>query len=268
MKAEKIYVADGEFYLNDDGNIVAIELDYDCESPRDYEYNMGTFYTWMRGYRSPDDDRPADMQELGERFGLDIDDSIGQFCTAFMTESLGVAMPVYALDHSGVIYRAAYGNPFADPWDSGLAGVIFATNERIKELRCVPEVTREVRAEVQKEFEDEVELYNEWASGNCYGYIVTDKHGDEVDSCWGYIGSDAIRSGLAEACNGLNDCNYYSVDEFVEAHENDDDVVVDRYNELIRRAHSIESTAQALLSNIVNVRKIDVRFEGERLFLA
>lgn len=31
--------------------------------------------------------------------------------------------------------------------------------------------------------------YRAWANGECYGYIVTDPAGDDLQSCWGYYGS-------------------------------------------------------------------------------
>lgn len=57
--------------------------------------------------------------------------------------------------------------------------------------------------------EAQAKLYDAWAWGDCYGYIVekpleVDEDGDvleweEIASCWGYYGSDHDESGLAEA---------------------------------------------------------------------
>ena len=217
------YILDGECYLNDDGNLVTIGLDCDCESPREWEYNMGTFYTWMHNHMSPDDNDFDGFDDLGASFGITCDDNPGQFITKF-NEKVGVCMPVYAIVHSGTVYHASWSNPFHDPWDSGFVGVIFATKERIRELRCVKRVTKKVRHAVVEELMSEVELYSEWAEGSCYGFTTYDKNGDEVDSCWGFIGCDADKSGLAEECGGLKDCEYRSLDEFLEA--------VDALNEL------------------------------------
>ena len=46
----------------------------------------------------------------------------------------------------------------------------------------------EDRAKDAQGFLDE---YNEWCNGNCYGYDIETEDGEHVDSCWGFIGSDA-----------------------------------------------------------------------------
>jgi hypothetical protein len=33
--------------------------------------------------------------------------------------------------------------------------------------------------------------FGSWASGEVYGYIVVDPNGEEVDSCWGFIGDES-----------------------------------------------------------------------------
>lgn len=44
-----------------------------------------------------------------------------------------------------------------------------------------------------------VQLFEDWAFGNVYGYTVT-KDGEDVDSCWGFFGDyDAPYSALSEA---------------------------------------------------------------------
>lgn len=130
-----------------------------------------------------------------------------------MNERGMYALPVSAYEHSGMVYRVGDPGQFVDgQWDAGFVGLIYTTDERIQEFGN-KDYTRE---QVYEWLASEVDLYSEWADGHCYGFIVTDKEGDEVDSCWGFIGSDPDKSGLAEACNGLHDCKYTSIDEFVE----------------------------------------------------
>jgi hypothetical protein len=44
----------------------------------------------------------------------------------------------------------------------------------------------------------QADLYEAWAFGNCWGYIVRSPDGEELDSCWGYYG-DYDDSGLEDA---------------------------------------------------------------------
>ena len=36
--------------------------------------------------------------------------------------------------------------------------------------------------------ESTLSAYCSWAIGDCYGFIIEDKDGDELDSCWGFVG--------------------------------------------------------------------------------
>jgi len=216
------YISDNEYYLTDDGNLVHIEHDDWCSSPREWD-NLGTFYTWMRGYNSPDDGRPDSIESLAYEYGLeDVNDSPAKFVGKF-NACRGVALLVYAYDHSGVCYKASDANPFCDPWDSGIAGVIFATNEKIKKYRMIDEVTQDVRDAVRECLVGEVDEYNEWANGNCHMFTTYDKFGEAIDDCCGFIGNDV--EGIAWNCGGLNECEFDSLDEFMDAHTNDLDVL-------------------------------------------
>lgn len=35
-------------------------------------------------------------------------------------------------------------------------------------------------------------IFNQWANGDVYGFIVKDKEGNDVDSCWGFYGYEAV----------------------------------------------------------------------------
>lgn len=273
------WICDGECYLNDDNDLVTIHLDYDCESPREWECNFGTFVTWQRRYNSPDR-YDGDFEHFRADMGLEdeYDELTGPYWDAYydyqmecyriegirhqnelhknlvkkltywrgalyqpkvsyppvpdmpkapvypirneltwvidkMNERGMYALPVSAYEHSGMVYRVGDPGQFVDgQWDAGFVGLIYTTDERIQEFGN-KDYTRE---QVYEWLASEVELYSDWSEGSCYGFIVTDKEGDEVDSCWGFIGSDPDKSGLAEACNGLHDCKYTSIDEFVE----------------------------------------------------
>ena len=51
----------------------------------------------------------------------------------------------------------------------------------------------------------EVKQWNDWVSGQVYGYVVRDSKGNSIDSCWGFYGSDHEESGLEEAYKGFID---------------------------------------------------------------
>lgn len=54
----------------------------------------------------------------------------------------------------------------------------------------VKRLTKEHRIKARKILQQEVETYNDYVSGNVYGYTITQDGGDELDldSCWGFFG--------------------------------------------------------------------------------
>jgi len=45
-------------------------------------------------------------------------------------------------------------------------------------------------ADRQKDAESFLEEYNAWMNGDAYGYSISDREGNPVDGCWGFLGSD------------------------------------------------------------------------------
>jgi hypothetical protein len=48
-----------------------------------------------------------------------------------------------------------------------------------------------------------LERYQQWANGDIWGYIIEDSSGEELDSCWGYYGSDDCGGQAKEAADHL-----------------------------------------------------------------
>jgi hypothetical protein len=109
-----------------------------------------------------------------------------------------VSLPVYAYVHSGMMIKAGTSNPFGCPWDSGMSGIVYVTQEFIKEswpsgadLKTVHDFLKSV-----------VNEYSEYLQGNYYGYIVyrlfDDGGEEEIDSCWGFLGDSkyCLESGV------------------------------------------------------------------------
>ena len=64
-----------------------------------------------------------------------------------------------------------------------------------------------------------LEVYTDWCNGNCYGYVIEDAEGNQVDSCWGYIGNDvvdAVKLALPDDATAENteiECDWVCSDE-------------------------------------------------------
>jgi hypothetical protein len=98
--------------------------------------------------------------------------------------------PVYAYIHGRIALRASEeGNPFNDPWDSGFFGLLLL-NRKYWGKKITLEQANSL-----------LESYTQWANGDCWGYVV--KVGEQEESCWGFIGEDAVREAAQEAARRL-----------------------------------------------------------------
>lgn len=140
--------------------------DQDCENPRIRDCNICHIVTWSSKYRIGDEQPRCTPEEW-------LADVVAG----------SVVFPVFMHDHSGITLSLS---DFNDKWDSGQIGYAVVNEKTMKELLTAEERT----PEKLKEFVDsELQAYNNWANGNCWGYVFTDEHGNE-ESCWGFIVGD------------------------------------------------------------------------------
>lgn len=120
-----------------------------------------------------------DMLNPAERHGIRTMEEAVAFCEANDEAETPewVIYPVFGYSHGGTTFKVSENgqNPFSCPWDSGRAGWI-ALN------------VNEVGHETFKGAENVVKNYDDWASGNGFGYVVEDEDENELDACWGYLG--------------------------------------------------------------------------------
>jgi hypothetical protein len=94
--------------------------------------------------------------------------------------------PVYAYIHSGVslsLGRNSY--PFNDRWDVSFKG--FALVKRQKGWTYTEKKAYKVAETIVSE-------WNQYLSGDVYGFVIEDHNGEHLDSCWGFYGIDYVRS--------------------------------------------------------------------------
>jgi hypothetical protein len=101
-------------------------------------------------------------------------------------EDAAVILPLYLYDHSGITISTG---PFSCPWDSGQVGLIYATKADILKEFGDPN-DEKVEERVEKRLEGEVESYDQYLTGDIYGFIIKDKDEEERESCWGFFGME------------------------------------------------------------------------------
>ena len=133
-----------------------------------------------------------------------MDDLTERHCMTLM-EPYAEWLPLWLYDHSGITMSCgARHYPYNDQWDSGCVGWIVTLKEKaISELGANEETWRERAVACM---EASVKEYDQYLTGDAYGYtLYVEENGEngspkwtEIDSCWGFFGSDILESGLAE----------------------------------------------------------------------
>ena len=96
-----------------------------------------------------------------------------------------VVLPVYLYDHSGLAMSTT---DFNDRWDSGQVGIIFVSNEKIKEEYGVGFIEPVLRLQVEERLKGEVSEYDAYLRGECYCFELYED-GELLHSCGGFTGA-------------------------------------------------------------------------------
>ena len=106
-----------------------------------------------------------------------------------------IGLPVYAYVHGAATISTS---PFSCPWDSGQCGFVYCrASDAEDEWAGDPHF----RANALRVLQGEVKTFDQYLRGDVYGYVIEDKDGDVVDSCWGFYG---IEYAEEEARSALN----------------------------------------------------------------
>jgi hypothetical protein len=160
------------------GHLINIFPDEDAPNPRKEFDHLGTMVCFHRRYNLGDEHEFLDPDEFAE----------------FLKEEKPICLPLYLFDHSGITMSAKSERFRAcDPqgWDWGTVGYIYVTKENVRKEYGVKRVTRKILEKVTKLLEGEVQEYDQYLTGNVYGYEITKgerQAGKVIDSCWGFFG--------------------------------------------------------------------------------
>lgn len=97
-----------------------------------------------------------------------------------------IVLPLYLYDHSGITISH---NPFSCRWDSGQVGWHVVANDiAISECGSIEKAKEYLKGELK--------TYDAYIRGEVYGYTIHNPFNEEIDSLWGFYGSDHENSGL------------------------------------------------------------------------
>lgn len=216
------------------GNILYIIQDESPMNPRTEWDNLCTMVCWHSRYNLGDNHITG--KDARNKFEPPFENSLSMFCDIagmhhpddLSQEELGdeeaykalirktaeekaIILPLRLLDHSGITMSIGRGAHWSDPggWDSGQVGWIFVTRETLKK-EGLSDKTDE---EIVKYLEGEVETYDQYLTGDVYGFqlkkivkfekknletgeVEIIEEEEDIDSCWGFYGHNFEENGL------------------------------------------------------------------------
>lgn len=103
-------------------------------------------------------------------------------------QEFNLVIPVHAYEHGGITISASGRMAGWDSFDSGQLGFVYVSHEDIKKNYSVKRLTKSVLERAEKCLISEVEEYDNYLTGQVYGYIIEDENDEKLDSCWGFLG--------------------------------------------------------------------------------
>lgn len=209
--------------------------DQDPTDPRGCD-NLGTMACWHRRYILGDEQpscgfedylidlcdakNPGFRERLENRFSTyyenqaDREEQSRQYRAAIENEfdRHYLSLPLYLYDHGGITISCA---AFSCPWDSMTVGLIYISKaDALRE--CFPGsakiMTTKRRKKVYEMLTAEVDEYNKYLTGDCWGYEIYEMDDDPdmiaagyeddghcVDSCWDFMGYEWAEQAAQEA---------------------------------------------------------------------
>lgn len=198
-----------------DTNLGVLIEEVDEYAPNPREADDGTFskfYTFGRRINSPDKHNYGCFLEwmssiISSKKAAELDNLYQEKKTSEANKKLVeyakergiILLPVYRFEHSDVAYKTGIENPFGDPWDSGMTGVIYCEKKDIYRI-YQKRICKSIISLINKMMEAEVELYSYYANGEAYVY-----HVEGTDDYYGTFYGDIDENGV-KSVMGITEC--------------------------------------------------------------
>ena len=146
---------------------VKVVQDIEPETPRAWD-NFGHMICFHRRYN------------LGDKHNMSVEE-----VQDLMKDKNVFYLNLYLYDHSGITMSTG---SFNDPWDSGQVGIIYVTKDEVREEYGKKVISAKLKKQVYEMLESEVKTYDNYLTGEVYGFVVEDEDENHIDSCYGFYG--------------------------------------------------------------------------------
>jgi len=172
----------------------------DPESPRDWD-NLGTMTCWHRRYSLGDKDGVAelvsaieDSPKWCESWHEDCNMADPRVILELAEKCQFIILPLYLYDHSGITMNTV---GFSCRWDSGQVGFIWVAPKDVRKEYDVKRISKALLERVYQSLASEVKTYDQYLTGDIYGFEAMDENDEVIDSCWGFFGDDPKTNGMS-----------------------------------------------------------------------
>lgn len=172
------------------GHKIRIYFDFDPINPRTEWDNAGVMVF-----------RNHDRYILGDKYDdhgyrYENYDSWEEMCDEIMDDEQAIViLPLHAYGCERSRFSIGTGDPsFLRGWylgwdEDGIDGVMFIRLKTVHE-NWGKDITKDTLNKVVGYLRGEVETYNQYLSGEIFGYVVGNEEDDDIESCWGFYGID------------------------------------------------------------------------------
>jgi hypothetical protein len=107
-----------------------------------------------------------------------------------------IHIPVYLYDHGGITINTT---GFSCPWDSGLFGYYIVDKNDVRKEEGVKRISKKIKEQYKSILKNEIQDWDDYCTGNVFGYSVIDNDGNYLESCGGYYGNSGKEQAIEEA---------------------------------------------------------------------
>jgi len=173
------------YHIFKDGTKLMLIRDDMPESPREWD-NLGTMICFHKRYTLGDkhEYKAGDFNSTEE-----IEDQI------YKDHDPLVVLPLYLYDHSGITMNTT---GFSCRFDSCQVGFIYISKEKVRVECGVKRISKKLKERICGYLVGEVETYDQFLTGDIWGFQFIDTNEDDIDSCYGFYGDDPMKNGMID----------------------------------------------------------------------
>jgi hypothetical protein len=106
-----------------------------------------------------------------------------------------IILPLELYDHSGITMKVFTGSRTCR-FDSSIVGYTYVTKEQV--IKEYGKLNKKNLEKAEKLLRTEIETYDNYLTGQVYGFQITDNEENDIESCYGFYGYDSIKGMITE----------------------------------------------------------------------